>query len=244
MDDAALGRTLFVLRRRQRLTQEALGARSGVSQGAISLIERGHVDGASLGRLRRVFAAAGSSLVVEVRWRGGELDRLRDERHATLVAAFAARARALGWAVEVEVTYSEYGERGSIDLLCLDPARRAIAVVEVKSELTSVEATLRKLDEKVRLAPKIVAGRYGWRPSAIGRILVLPDVSASRRRVDRHRRVFGAALPTRATELRQWLRAPGGSISGIWFLSVTNHVRERRASASPRPARRSGQARG
>ena len=59
------------------------------------------------------------------------MERLIDEAHAEAVAAVALTLESLGWTVAVEVTYSEYGERGSIDLLALRAERRAALVVEV-----------------------------------------------------------------------------------------------------------------
>jgi hypothetical protein len=40
------------------------------------------------------------------------------------------------------VTFSIYGERGSIDLLAWHSETRTLLVVELKSELTSIEETL------------------------------------------------------------------------------------------------------
>ena len=108
------------------------------------------------------------------------------------------RLRRLGWEVSPEVSYSEWGERGSIDLLGARVERRAMVVEEVKSDLTRAEETLRKLDEKVRLvAGKVGYARLGWRPRTVGRILVLPDTDRARRQVRTHAAVFEAALPAR-----------------------------------------------
>ncbi|HVH18470.1 MAG TPA: helix-hairpin-helix domain-containing protein, partial [Myxococcota bacterium] len=43
-------------------------------------------------------------------------DRLLDERHAAMVEAVMRRLVALGWKVRAEVTFSSFGERGSIDV--------------------------------------------------------------------------------------------------------------------------------
>lgn len=238
MDDAAIGRALFLLRTRQRLRQIDLADRAGVSQGAISLVERGHIDGTSLRTLRRIFEAAGASLVSEVRWRGGDLDRLRDARHAALVAAFVRTVDLWGWTSLPEVTYSEFGERGSIDVLCLRQVDLAIAVMEVKTDLTSIEATLRKLNEKVRLAPTLVQRQFGWRPRSVARILVMPDDTTARRRVASARALLDAALPARTIELREWMRRPVGAIAGVWFLADTTRSRPKERSTTPRRVRR------
>ena len=96
-------------------------------------------------------------------WRGADIDRVLDERHAQLVAVVAERLTLFTWEVSVEVTFSEYGERGSIDVLAVR-APATTLVVEVKTEIASVEEMLRRLDMKARLAPKIVFDRHGWAP--------------------------------------------------------------------------------
>ncbi len=52
---------------------------------------------------------------------------------------------------------------------------RQVVVVEVKSQLVSLEETLRRLDAKARLAPLICRRRLGWGPAAASRLLVLPS---------------------------------------------------------------------
>jgi hypothetical protein len=191
-----------------------------------------------LGTLRRIFEAAGASLVSDVRWRGGELERIRDSRHAALVAAFVRTAGESGWTSIPEVTYSEFGERGSIDLLCVNEAALGIAVTEMKTGLTSIEATVRKLHEKARLAPTLVFRQLGWRPRIVGRILVLPDTTTARRQVAAAAALLEPALPARTIELRAWLRRPAAPIAGIWFLANTTGGRTKERSTTQKRVRR------
>lgn len=158
MDDVRAGRLLRALRRRVRLTQKQLGERVGVSQQLISLLERGHCDAVQIRTVRLVFRGLDASVDLDIRWRGGAIDRLLDERHAALVRATVDLLAADGWEVLPEVTYSHFGERGSIDLVAWHVASTTLLIVEVKTELTSLEATLRKHDEKIRLAPEVVCG--------------------------------------------------------------------------------------
>jgi hypothetical protein len=95
--------------------------------------------------------------------------------------------------------------------------------VEVKSELASVEATLRKLDEKVRLAPTIVNGGQG-RPASVSRLVVLPSTTVARRAIARHSAVLEAALPARGSSLRAWLAEPSGSVGGLQFVAFSSQV--------------------
>jgi hypothetical protein len=99
-------------------------------------------------------------------------DRLLDEAHAALVAEAAKRLRHLGWDVQVEVTYSHFGERGSFDILAWHPSSRVVLAVEVKTDMPSLEGTLRKLDEKARLAATVGREPFGWQARSVGRMLV------------------------------------------------------------------------
>ncbi len=96
-----------------------------------------------------------------------------------------------------EVSFNRYGERGSIDILAWHPATRIALVIEVKSEITAVEETLRRHDVKARLAPAIVYERLGERPVAVGSLLVAPDTSTTRRRIAEHGETFARAYPLR-----------------------------------------------
>lgn len=222
------------MRRRLGWRQIDLAAAAGCSQGMVSLVERGHLDRVSLRVVRAIVGALDARAVVHVSWRAGELDRLLDEDSAVVVAALAGQLRRAGWIVETEVTYARYGERGSYDLLAYHPEQGIVLVVEVKTELPSVEATLRKLDEKTRLAPTVARDRFGWRVRGVARLLVMPDERTLRRRVERHRALLEGAFPLRSVAVRRWIQTPVGVVSGLWFLTVTNV-----GSGIQKPGRRS-----
>lgn len=228
MDDLRAGRSIRALRHRLELRQEDLGARAGVSQDAVSRAERGHLEEMTVRRVRAITRALDAELVLAVRWRGGDLDRLLDEGHASVLGAMAHVLEPDGWQVAAEVTYAVYGERGSIDLLAWHPASACLLVVEVKTALVSLEATLRKHDEKVRLATGIASERFGWRVASVARLLVLPDTSTARRGVVRHAAVLDGAYALRGDALREWLRTPAGGdggVSGLLFAPGTRGVR-------------------
>jgi hypothetical protein len=71
------------------------------------------------------------------------------------------------------VSFSRYGERGSIDVLAWHPRRRALAVFEVKSVTPDMQAMFVGLDRKGRLAPGIARER-GWEPAAGPRLECAP----------------------------------------------------------------------
>ncbi len=135
------------------------------------------------------------------------------------------------------MSFSEYGERGSIDLLAWHPATRTLLVVEVKTEIAGVESTLRIHDMKCRLAPKIARARFGWDVRAIGRLLVLPDERTPRRQVERHSTLFERTYRSRTAAVRQWMLRPTGPMSGLMFVSPTTGRRARRGSGGRKRVR-------
>jgi hypothetical protein len=133
-----------------------------VSRTIVSDIEHGRASRTSIAVVRQATAPLELSVELTARGRGADVDRVLDERHARLLGTTARWLVGLGWATMAEVSYSEWGERGSIDLLAWHEPTATLLVIEVKTELVSVEATLRKHDEKVRLAPRIARDRLGW----------------------------------------------------------------------------------
>ena len=118
MNDLQFGAVIRAVRKRRGISQLELAGLARVSQGTVSLIERGHLESLSLRVLRRVAAAAEVRLDLSARWRGGELDRLLSRRHSTLSENFAAfLVSQPGWIVDPEASFSIYGERGVVDQL-------------------------------------------------------------------------------------------------------------------------------
>jgi transcriptional regulator with XRE-family HTH domain len=215
VDDQRVGRLVRALRRRRGWRQLDLAVRAGVSQPFVSELGHGRVSRMSVRAVRRVASALDASLELQFRGLGADVDRLLDERHARLVEATLRYLGAAGWLVRPEVSYSEWGERGSIDLLGWHPPTRSLLVVEVKTELASMEETLRKHDEKVRLGGGVAGRRLGWSPQTISRLLVLPATRTTRRDLAAHAAVVGSAYPTRGRRVGAWLSGPNGELSGL-----------------------------
>lgn len=238
MDDRRAGLVLRQLRRRKGLRQSDVALAAGLSQSTASRAERGHLGPLSLDAVRSLFAAVDARVEMDVHWRGGELDRMLDARHASLVTAAGHVLVTLAWDLLPEVTFSIWGERGSIDLVAVRRDVAAAAVLEMKSELTSWEETQRRFDAKARLAPTILEERLGWKPRSLARILVFEESSTTRRRLDALGAVVQHAYPARGTEIRRWLRTPVGPLAGLWMLSSSHGKTHTRASGTPHRVRR------
>jgi transcriptional regulator with XRE-family HTH domain len=217
--DVRLGEMLRALRRKQKLTQDQVAAAVGASRRSVGRIERGRVADLSVGLVRDVFEACDARLYLNAWWNGVALDRLLDERHAGITERAIPWLHELGWLTALEVTFNEYGDRGSIDILAAHEATHSALIGEVKGSIGSTEETNRILDMKVRVAPNLVERRFGWRPATVSRLLILPNDASVRRVVNRHGETFGSAYPVRGVAVRRWLRQPVGAISGLCFLS-------------------------
>jgi transcriptional regulator with XRE-family HTH domain len=200
-----IGRVLWALRHRRDWTQTMLGARAGCSASVVSRVERGNMRACSLETLQRLFEAAGARLVLSVHWRGGELDRLLDEDHALLGERWAA-VRSGEWTARSEVTYNEYGDRGSIDELAFEPVTGTLLVAELKTGVYDASRAVAKLDEKARVAI-VIARRLGWAVKRVVPCLVVADTRTNRRRVEQYDHLFGR-FECRGLAARTWLRRP------------------------------------
>jgi hypothetical protein len=212
-----------------------------VQRNKISELEQFDFSRVTVSELDRSFAAMDASLRFLAEWNGAALDRLLDEGHATLAGAIGVLVEKLGWHAEFEVTFARFGERGSIDILAWHQASRTLLVIEVKTELASLEGLLRPFDVKVRLARVIAAERFGWQALNVGRMVVLPEDRTARRRVARHSTVLSKALPARNREVRRWLANPAGSLSGLLFLTSSQLVGSKRNPSAVRRVRGSHQ---
>jgi transcriptional regulator with XRE-family HTH domain len=217
VDDAHTGSIFRAVRIRRGLTQDQVAEAAGLGRAVVSRIERGDLEGPSLRLTRRVAGALGISLRFAPTWRGAETGRLLDERHAELETAVVRRLTAAGWIATPERSFSIWGERGSIDVFARQPVREALLVVEVKTRVADLQDLLSTLDRKRRLGPEI-ARIDGWRPRAIGCVLVLPEETWARNAVRRHEALLHAALPDRGVDVRRWLDDPLGDLRGVWFL--------------------------
>lgn len=240
MEDIKVGEVVRTVRRRRGLRQRDVAALAGVSQWSVSAVERGQLEQLTLCAIRRVCSALEIGVPLAPRWRGVELPRLLDARHASLVEEVVARLSARGWETVLEYTFQHFGERGSVDVLAWRPDAHALLVVEVKTDLDDLQEMLSAIDRKARLVPRLVAAERNWVAIAWGAILVMPEGSTSRWQVSRHPAVFAAAFPARNNEIRRWIEAPtaAGPMRGVWFLQPRARATRMEAASKSGGSRR------
>jgi transcriptional regulator with XRE-family HTH domain len=220
--------------------QRDLGDRAGVSRELISRLERGEVSSLSLRTLGRVANALGAVLDVRLRWRGEQLDRLLDARHAAVQAAVTGSLTNAGWAARVEVSFNHYGDRGRVDVLAFHQATRLLLIVEVKTAIGDIQETLGRLDVKTRLGP-VLARESGWeRPSAAVPALVVADSRAVRRVVLEHAPLF-SRYSIRGRSALAWIRQPAGPPpSGLLWYAIGPDSRRATVNSALRVRSRPG----
>jgi transcriptional regulator with XRE-family HTH domain len=79
MDDLTVGLVLRAVRRRRRWRQKDVAEQAGVSQKLVSLAETGHLERLSVRSLRTIAQVLEIRILIDARWRGGQLPRVLDE---------------------------------------------------------------------------------------------------------------------------------------------------------------------
>ena len=234
MTDAQVGRVFRAVRHRLRMRQEDVGRRARVSRQVVSRIERGRLEEVSVRSLRRIGDALGVDTSLLARWRGGELDRLLNARHAGMhESALAFLDRFDGWTFVSEASFAIRGERGIVDLLGWHPERRALLIGEWKSDIVDPGELVGTMDKRERLAREIAA-THGWEPQVIGLWVAVEEGRTNRRHLARSRRLLRGAFPRDGRALRAWLGDPASPIRALSFLPSARQASPRHRVRRPR----------
>jgi transcriptional regulator with XRE-family HTH domain len=240
MDDQRFGSVIRSLRIRRGLRQVDLAGLCSVSRATISRAERGHIDTLSLRTIRGIAAALDVRVDLTPRWRAGDLDRLLNARHSGLHELVARHLAELPeWVAQPEVSFAFYAERGVIDILAWHPGRRALLVIELKTDIVDVNELVGTVDRKGRHAVRIAIER-GWIRShdpapSVSIWVIVADGHTNRRRVQAHRAMLRAAFPADGRAIGGWLRNPTQPIRALSFWPSAHG---RNASAGRTPTRR------
>jgi transcriptional regulator with XRE-family HTH domain len=204
------------MRLRLRWRQSDLAVRAGVSAATISRLERGHFGRHALETIRRIAGALDMRVDLTPRWRAGDLDRLLNAGHSALheLVAREFRDQLPAWVMEPEVSFSIYGERGVIDILAWHPGRRALLVIELKTDIVDVNDLVGGVGRKRRLAARIAMER-GWDPVSVSVWVIVAAGRTNRARIAAHGAMLRAAFPADGRSMFRWLRDPVGPIAGL-----------------------------
>lgn len=175
MDRLGVGRLLRILRIRRNWRLTDLAARTGLSSTTLHRHEIGSIT--SLERLEIHARALDVRIDLRPVGRSAELPRTLDEEHAAIVNALAAAFQAHDERVEVEASFSEWGERGRIDLLA--HAENRLVVGEIKTDLGDLQDLFGAMNAKARLGPS-VAKHLGWPDAPVFWLLAVAATSRNR----------------------------------------------------------------
>jgi hypothetical protein len=189
----------------------------------------------------RALLAVGDALDIRIDlstwWRGGDLDRMLNAKHAALAeSAVAFLLDAGGWEVRAEVSFNVEGERGVVDLVAWHAASRTILIIELKTDIVDVGETIGTFDRKRRLAGRIAAS-LGWRAEQAACVLIVREGTTNRRRVQRHALTFRSSLPDDGRRFRAWLSSPAGRLAALVFLPDRQPLALGQSSANVRRVR-------
>lgn len=239
----SLALTLGGVVRRTRLslraTQSRVGEAAGISQSAVSLIERGRLTGVSL----QVVADLCDALEIHAGWNlgpplvagaGGPFgshlapdERQRDRAHARCTGYIRRRLEQASWTVAQEVEVVTGRSHGWIDILAFDSASGTLLVGEVKTELRDIGAIQRVMAWYQREGPS-AAHRRGWRARHVVSCLFILETEENDQRITQNRELLGQAFPARSRAVAPWLAGPSTGMAAPAALVMFDPTARRR----------------
>jgi transcriptional regulator with XRE-family HTH domain len=223
-------------RRRRRLTQRALGALVGLSQTAISRLERGLGGRAPLDAWVRIGLALGRPLAVALSRSLDERAGPADAGHLEIQEHVLRLARATGREGTFELPTRPLDPSRSTDVGIRDPRRRTRILAECWNGFGDLGAASRATHRKAAEAAA------AWPEDRMATVWIVRATAANRRLLARYPHIIDAAFPGSS---RSWARAltdgtpPPHQPGLVWFDPSTGRLVERRRVTMPRePIRR------
>lgn len=236
-----VGWMLRQTRRRLRRTQATVGAAVGLSQSAISLIERGKLPGIGLsliGKLCDTLGIRASWLLQPPHVVGAQTPteaspirtegRQQDVAHARCSGYVRRRLEREGWSVAQEVEIVLGRAHGWIDILAFQPTVETLLVGEVKTEIHDVGDIQRTVAWYKREAIE-AARRMGWVPRRVIVCLFVLETLENDDRITQNREVLAQAFPVRSRALAARLEDAGASAPVGWALALVDPLARRRS---------------
>jgi transcriptional regulator with XRE-family HTH domain len=217
MDARRLGSLVRAVRIRKGLRQQDVANTAAVARSTVSKLEAGRADRLQIATVERIASVLDVRVDLVGRWQGGDGDRLLNWRHSLLAEGVSTAIRAAGgWALEPEVSYSIFGERGVLDQLGWHVAREHLLVVQLKTEFVDINELLGTADRQLGLATRIAAER-GWRPRHVSFWLIVTDTRTNRRHAARHSSLLRGRFPLDGRSLASFLADPAAATFGMAF---------------------------
>jgi transcriptional regulator with XRE-family HTH domain len=210
-------------------SQAELGRRAGVSQSTICRIERGGVERLTFETAARVLDTLGVRVSLDLRAPLIDDRRLqRDAGHARCVAYVARRLERQGWLVSTEVEVFRGRARGWIDLLAYRESDSTMLLVEVKTEVNDMGATLRQFSWYERDAWP-TARRIGWHPRRLVGLLLILSSSRNIMRLHDNRDLLHQSFPVPIAQANRLLAGyPGAPVAGRALALIDPYERSSR----------------
>ena len=231
---ATLGRGLRSAREARGLTQQAVGARIGLSHSRYGDLERGRGAGAPLGIWIAAGLAVGKPLAVSLSRGSDPLPS--DAGHLSAQELILRLAQAHGIPGSFELQTRSTDSARSVDVCLRDDAHRVLIIVEVTNRLDDLGASARglhrKLEEAEMLAVAIGGDAGAYR---VAGCWVLRSTAQNRALVARYPAIIDAHLPGSS---REWVEAlttgsePPAEPGLVWVDLAGTRLFERRAPQS------------
>ena len=206
--DQQVGATFRAARIRSGKRQEDVATGAGVHRSCVSSVERGHLGDVKLRQLRAIATDLEIQLRLVASWHGAEGVRIVNERHSRMHELVAERLAVLSeWEFASEVSFSEWGERGVVDILAWHSLTRTLLIIELKTEIPDPAGLVAQVDRYRRLGPAIGRTR-GWHPLRVATWVFVAESDLNRRQVARHNVMLRNAFPLDGHFVRRWLRDP------------------------------------
>ena len=197
-----LGGELRKGRAARRLTQARLGAKVGLSQGAVSRAERGLGGGLTLDAWQRIGIALGRPLIVA--FQRDTTGETADAGHLAMQELVLRLGRAAGYGRSFELATRPAEPWRSADVGLRDDRRRRLNLVECWNTIGDIGAAARSSDRKRAEAEALAVARWGEEPAAVGVVWVVRATAGNRALVARYPEVFAARFPGSSSG---WVRA-------------------------------------
>jgi transcriptional regulator with XRE-family HTH domain len=217
MDFGRIGFGVRAVRLRMGIRQADVAERAHVSRRVVIDLERGASTEVTVAEIDAVCRVLGGNAEIVVRWHGTDFERVVNGGHAALHESVSKLLTQLGWEVAPEVSFSEFGERGVIDILAWHAPTRTVLVIELKTELADVSALMGQVDRYRRLARKLARDR-GWDAASVSAWVAVAESRTNRRRLAEHSTALRAAFPNDGRTVPAWLKDPAGSMSALSFV--------------------------